>query len=152
MPHLRILLGKHSLVVVRESSITPTLANGDVLLVRDDQKKVARGTLVIADVPEQVSNIQVKRLIGLPGDRLVFEDSSLFINDEFYSEPYLGGLPQSVGLERAEWRLGPNEYFLLGDNRSRSVDSRRYGPVSGEAILARVRLRLWPLRSGVRVR
>ncbi len=132
--------------------MTPTLAHGDVLLVRDDQKKVARGTLVIADVPEQESNIQVKRLIGLPGDRIVFEDSSLFINDELYCEPYLGGLPQSIGLERAEWRLGSNEYFLLGDNRSRSVDSRRYGPVTREAILARVRMRLWPLRGGVRVR
>ena len=152
MLFLKSLFTKHFLVAVREASMTPTLAHGNILLVRSDQEPLVRGSLVIADIPLQDPNIQVKRVVGLPSDRVLFEDSSLFINDEFYPEPYLGGLPQTVGLERAEWRLGPNEYFLLGDNRSRSVDSRQYGPVPAEAILAQVRVRLWPLGGGMRVR
>jgi len=132
--------------------MNPTLVHGDVLLVRYVQKPLARGTLVIADIPLQDPNIQIKRVVGLPSDRVVFEDSSLFINDKFYPENYLGGLPQTVELSRAEWRLGLNEYFLLGDNRSRSVDSRQYGPVLTDSILAQVRLRLWPLGGGMRVR
>ena len=147
---LKSLLGKHFLVVVSETSMNPTLAHGDVLLVRHLQKPLARGNLVIADIPLQNPNIQVKRVVGLPRDRVVFEDSSLFINDEFYPENYLGGLPQTVGLSRAEWRLGLNEYFLLGDNRSRSVDSREYGPVPAESILAQALLRVWPLNNGMR--
>ena len=131
--------------------MTPTLDDGDILLVRAAQKSVARGAVVIADVPGLESNIQVKRLVGLPCDRIVFEDSMLFINGAIHSEPYLSGLPHTVGLERMEWNLGSNEYFLLGDNRSRSVDSRRYGPVQVEAILANARWRLWPLKRGFRL-
>ena len=61
--------------------MTPTLDDGDILLVRAAQKSVARGAVVIADVPGLESNIQVKRLVGLPCDRIVLEDSMLFIND-----------------------------------------------------------------------
>ena len=96
--------------------MTPTLDDGDILLVRTLEKPVARGAVVIADVPGFESNIQVKRLVGLPSDRIVFEDSMLLINGAIHSEPYLAGLPQTVGLERMEWNLGSNECFLLGDN------------------------------------
>ena len=77
--------------------MTPTLDDGDILLVRAVLKPVARGTVVIADVPGLESNIQVKRLVGLPCDRIVFEDSTLFINGAIHSEPYLSGLPHTVG-------------------------------------------------------
>lgn len=149
---LKGLLGNHFLVVVREDSMNPSLSNGDVLLVRRIERPLERGSLVIADIPRQEPHTQIKRVVGLPGERIVFEDSSLFIDDEFYPENYLGGLPQTVGLERDEWRLGSEEYFLLGDNRSRSVDSRKYGPVPAVSILAQVRFRLWPLDGGIRVR
>ena len=131
--------------------MTPTLDDGDILLVRTLQKPVARGAVVIADVPGFESNFQVKRLVGLPCDRIVFEDSMLLINGAIHSEPSLADLPQTVGLERMEWNLGSNEYFLLGDNRSRSVDSRQYGPVQVAAILAHARWRLWPLKRGFRL-
>jgi signal peptidase I len=148
---LKNLLGKFSLVVVREGSMNPTLADGDILLVRSAIKPLACGSIVIASVSSDDPGTQVKRVVGLPNDHIVFEDSMLFINDEFYPENYLGGLPQTVGLERLEWQLGPDEYFLLGDNRSRSVDSRQYGPVHANSILAQVRLRLWPLNRSMKL-
>ena len=148
---LKNLLEKFSLVIVREASMAPTLADGDILLVRSAIKPLARGSIVIASVPSESSGTLVKRVVGLPKDRIVFEDSRLFINDEYCPENYLGGLPQTVGLERLEWYLRPNEYFLMGDNRSRSVDSRQYGPVGAQSILARVLVRLCPVRGGIQL-
>jgi signal peptidase I len=148
---LKNLLGKFSLVIVREGSMTPTLADGDILLVRSVIKPLARGSIVIANVPSESSRTQVKRVVGLPKESIVFEDSLLFINDEICPENYLGGLPQTVGLERLEWHLGPEEYFLMGDNRSRSVDSRQYGPVNAKSILAQVRWRLWPISRSMKL-
>lgn len=152
MNALKRLLPNHSLGIVKEASMSPTLDDGHLVLTRAAKKPPGRGCIVVAEVPLPSSGIHVKRVVGLPGERVAFEDSSLFINDEFYPEAYLGGLPQTVGLERGEWKLGPDEYFLLGDNRSRSVDSRRYGPVKGGAILATVWMRLWPVTGGFRVR
>jgi signal peptidase I len=148
---LKNILGKSSLFIVKEGSMNPTLADGDLLLVRSAIKPLVRGSIVIANVPSESSETQVKRVVGLPKDRILFEDSLLFINDEYCPENYLAGLPQTVGLKRLEWRLGQDEYFLLGDNRSRSVDSRQYGPVGAEFIHAQVLVRLWPLRRGMRM-
>ena len=61
------------------------------------------------------------------------------------SEPYLGGLPSSVGLGESTWDLPAGEYLVLGDNRAHSTDSREFGPIGAERIAGRAWLRYWPL-------
>ena len=126
--------------------MTPTLRDGDVLAVANGARGVGRGSLVLFRLPGGgQKDAQVKRVVGMPGDTIVFESGSLLVNGELFPEPYLNGLPQTVELARQEWRLGPGEMFALGDNRAHSDDSRTHGPVPFSAIVGVAELRLWPV-------
>ena len=111
------------------------------------------------------SAVQLKRIIGLPGDTVRMERFVVFVRpsgeDRFLSEFELAGRPYDVSTEGLPdgWRgedpfgdamdeivLGPDEYFVVGDNRPLSIDSRHWGPVGEEAIHGRVIFRYWPLR------
>ena len=136
-----------SLYRVRGASMEPTLFDGDVLLVARTGGGLLRESLVVAwppTVQRGVGTAQLKRIVGLPGEVIEFDQGSLLINGEIYPEPYLEGLPQVLGVETSRWRLGPGEWFLLGDNRAHSDDSRSYGPVPAAAVVGVVQLRLWP--------
>jgi signal peptidase I len=125
----------------------PTLFDGDVLLVVRAGGELARGSLVVVQPPivkQGRGSAQIKRVVGLPRELIQFDQGSLLINGKPYPEPYLGGLPQVLGLEASRWELGPGEWFLLGDNRAHSDDSRIYGPVSAVAVEGVVVLRVWP--------
>lgn len=137
---------KYSIVVVREISMTPTLRPGDTLLVDSSRQSFGRGAIVIANALRPDAGLHIKRVVGLPGDHLAFNDSRLCINETYYPELYLDGLPQTMGLAYQEWSLNDNEYFLLGDNRSHSIDSRSYGPITSESVKGEVRLGLWPFK------
>jgi len=125
----------------------PTVFDGDVLLVARPGGELARGSLVVVwppTVQRGVGTAQLKRIVGLPGEVIEFDEGSLLINGKIHPEPYLAGLPQVLGLEASRWRLGGGEWFLLGDNRAHSDDSRSYGLVPETAVEGVVQLRLWP--------
>ena len=94
--------------------------------------------------PGQSGRYYLKRVVGLPGERVALKDGLLMINGEHYHEGYLNGLPAGVGTDDHSWSVGNESYFLMGDNRAHSTDSREYGPVNLEAIRGRVTRRLWP--------
>lgn len=87
----------------------------------------------------------VKRVVGLPGESLTFEDGLLFINGTHHGEPYLRGLPAYLGLGSMSFEVGDRCYFLLGDNRAHSDDSRSFGSIGDACIAGIVACRLWPL-------
>ncbi len=89
--------------------------------------------------------MQIKRLVGLPGERLRFEDGLLFVDGRHHPEPYLGGLPATPGAYPQDWRVPADHLFVMGDNRVRSTDSRRLGPIPEFAIVGLVARRFWPL-------
>ena len=137
---------RHSLYVVRGSSMKPLLFDGDVLLVRRLSRQPQRGDVVIAS-PSGRSNAawQVKRVVGLPEDLVSFECGLLYINGEHHSEPYLFGLPADLGATSRSWRVGPDQCVVLGDNRAHSTDSRDFGPIPLTSLAGIAVIRLWPI-------
>ena len=118
------------LVVSRRAYLRATPARGDVAVIRDTGDR---------------GQSYVKRVVGLPGEEVRLYDGTCFIDGDRLSEPYLGGLPAYVGTDEKTWRLSGQEFFLMGDNRARSTDSRDFGPVGPELIVGRAWFRCWPL-------
>ena len=127
--------------------MAPTLQQGDYLLVRSTEqieRSPTRGDIFVFCALQQPRQSVLKRIVGLPGERVAFEDGTLYINGEAHVEPYLGGLPPHLGLDAMDFALGSDEYFVMGDNRTHSTDSRHYGPIRRSRIEGRAVCRIWP--------
>lgn len=126
--------------------MAPSLYDGDLLLVAPPRHPTRRGRIVIIGTPcENGPRWQVKRVVGLPGETLLFDDGLLFINGIQYPEPYLRGLPAYLGLDKMSFRIPDDHYFALGDNRAHSEDSRSFGAIGANRIAGTFVARLWPL-------
>lgn len=87
------------------------------------------------------NGFSVKRVVALPGDQVLLKDGDVYVNGQKLSEPYLvRGTPtfMSAPLNQVSFRCGEQQYFVMGDNRTRSIDSRAYGPVPRGNILGLV--------------
>ena len=127
------------------------LANRFIYRFRDPE----RGDIVVFEVPERAlekcgaSGTFVKRLVALPGDTVSQRNGTLLVNGEHVEEPYLNGGER--GSNFAERRLADDEYFMMGDNRGQSCDSRDWGPVNRDDLIGPVFAVYWPLsRLGLR--
>jgi signal peptidase I len=150
-------------VLVQGDSMRPTLRPGQRLAVGPLDRPPRRGDLVVvrrpagarAWDPAHVGDATasagggmevVKRVVGLPGERLRLAGGRLEVDGVEVAEPYLAG-PQPAGPGRdLELRLGDGQYLVLGDHRAASTDGRDFGPVPAEALAARVRFAYWPPR------
>jgi len=124
------------------ASMKPTLKEGDWRLVnrwRHHLFGVQRGELALIRDPETRTHV-VKRLIGLPGDVIQFRVDGVYLNHRILSEPYIprDSYTWSRKMESRQLPLGENQYFVMGDNRLKSLDSRWYGPVNSSDILGLV--------------
>lgn len=99
------------------------------------------GEIIVFRFPGEPNRDFVKRVIGLPGDEIEIVDGRVKINGFVYSEPYLKG-PFSYNMDPR--RMAEGEYFVMGDNRSHSNDSRNWGPVPEENVVGKVWLIYWP--------
>lgn len=123
----------------------PSLRDGDILLVVKSRRAPNRGQIVVAEMPSSDGLIwRVKRIVGFPGEHLSFEDGLLFINGRRHPEPYLRGLPAYLGLDSKTFDVGERHYFLLGDNRAHSDDSRNFGSIEAVRIAGVAKWLLWP--------
>jgi signal peptidase I len=131
-------------VRVTGDSMEPTLRGGQVVLVdKLDTDGLSRGDLVVFHSPGDGTSA-VKRVIGIPGDRVVIRDAVLSVNDREVQEPYVD--PASIdGLYTPTTTVPEGRIFVLGDNRGHSIDSRNHGPVELDEVQGRVVVRLWPL-------
>lgn len=129
---------------VQGDSMLPTLHNGDYLLAQASAAgslSLSRGSIVAVSTEER---LQIKRVIGLPGERIKFAEGTLSIGGKRLAEPYLRGLPPYLGLDSKQYELECDEYFIMGDNRAHSTDSRHFGPVRGSQIEGTAIFRVWP--------
>ncbi len=103
-----------------------------------------RGDIVVLLNPQDEQTYYIKRLVGLPGEWVALVDGTVFINGVRLQEPYIERLCHATHCRYAEWQLGPNEYFVLGDNRNASHDSAVFGPVDRSMIVGRAWVHYWP--------
>jgi len=108
-----------------------------------------RGDIIVFDTPARVEAVCaaggtfIKRIVGLPGESVSMRAGYVFINGERLSEPYLQ--PGYRGRESGSWARSPSDgYFVLGDNRAKSCDSRRWGVVPRDRIIGRAEVTYWP--------
>lgn len=140
--------------IVNGASMEPTFYDGDYLLVDEISyrfREPERGDVIVFRSPQDESLYYIKRVIGLPGERVEINDSAVKIfniddQDGFVlAEDYL---PEGVKGSWSGYRslsLDEKEYFVLGDNRLNSLDSRYWGALNRNSIIGLVKIRLWPL-------
>ena len=133
---------------VEGASMENTLHNGDNLIVDKLSYRFHdpdRFDIIV--FPQEDGRYFIKRIIGLPGENVrIDEDGFIYINGENLQETYGKEVMRDPGLAKDGIQLGADEYFVLGDNRNDSMDSRmaEVGPIVGERIIGRAWLRIYP--------
>jgi signal peptidase I len=140
--------------IVDGQSMEPTFQNSDYLITEKVSFRLGtpkRGEVVIFHPPDNPSVNYLKRLIGLPGDEIEIKDKLVYVNGKKLDEPYLTGGKKTELVQPGNLKVTvkANEYFVLGDNREHSRDSRELGPIPKANVVSRVWVRLFPL-SGIK--
>jgi signal peptidase I len=135
------------------TSMLPTIGNGDRIFTSKVIDRIERGDIVVFYYPQDISKSFVKRVIGLPGETIEMDNScNVTINGRILQEPYVS--PERNQAAHVRWNqvrreykyLQADHYFVMGDNRDASNDSRTWGSVAKELIYGKYIGRYW--RSG----
>ena len=128
-------------------SMENTLINKEIVLATKPEYlrgQINRRDIVICHYPDRGNTLFVKRLVALPGDTLEFREGLLYVNGEYVDETDIDMNTESF-ISLGPVTLGEDEYFVVGDNRGNSNDSRRVGPITRDMIVAHVQRIVWPL-------
>jgi len=142
--------------IVEGASMEPNFYDGQYLIVDEISYILGtpkRGEIVIFHPPSDQNVYYIKRVIGLPGERVLIENGSIYIFNE--SNPLGTRLSEEkynldhniINSEKDDVTLGDDEYYLLGDNRTNSLDSRRIGPIKIDFIKGRAWIRAFPFEN-----
>ena len=133
-----------SRIRVESISMQPTLYAGNFVLVNKVAYRFgspSRGDIIVFRYPPDPTQVPyIKRVIGLPGDRIRIADGKVYINDQLFTEPYLTVTTQRGGT----WDVPQNSLFVMGDNRNNSSDSRSWGWVPIQNIIGKAEVIYWP--------
>jgi signal peptidase I len=137
--------------LVDGSSMMPTFVDGERLIVSRVHYLLTRpnrGDIVVFNSLEGDEIMLIKRVIGEPGDVVEWRDHQLYLNEHLVEEDYIN---EPCTCPNETWILEADEYFVMGDNRNHSRDSRVFGPVPIDHIVGRVVFRYWPMYPKFRV-
>jgi signal peptidase I len=124
-------------------SMRPTLEDGEFVLVSKMSYtfgEYERGDIIVFHFPLNPEEELVKRIIGLPGDRVMVQNNQLYLNGNLVSEDYIAQAPLYSG----EWTVAEGHLFVLGDNRNNSNDSKDWGLLPQENVVGKAVLIYWP--------
>lgn len=128
-----------STVRVHGNSMFETLHNGDIMILDKISYRFSMVKRFDIVVIQSDGSKLIKRVIGLPGETVVYKDNVLYIDDKKIEDVY-----NNIIEEDFEVRLDENEYFVMGDNRGDSLDSRMIGPVLENQILGHATFTIFP--------
>ncbi len=140
--------------IVNGSSMEPAFASGEYLIIDELTYRFhepERGDVVVFHFPDDEKKFFIKRIIGLPHETVAISDHIVRITNEEHpdgftiEEPYVDTM--NIGADSVQVTLGENNYFVMGDNRNASFDSRAWGPLDNDLIVGRALLRLFPFRN-----
>ncbi len=148
-----IVLFLYQPVHVEGTSMLPVLEDQDLLLINKFAysgmgtllgEEIHRGDVVVFRYPHDHSKSYIKRVIGLPGDDLRIEHGTVYVNGKALKEPYVP-LKYEDDRSQPEMTVPKGEYFVMGDHRSISSDSRDFGPVDRDLIYGKAAFVYWPM-------
>ena len=140
------LADKEVMLVTKPEVLLGKLKHGDVVVVRFPDR-FTQATLRLGapiDISLSSHTLFVKRLVGLPGDVIAVQGGHLYLNDQPVDEPYVDE-DKFGGRDFARYNLKEDEYFVMGDNRANSNDSRSVGPLSYDMIVGHAKMVLLPV-------
>lgn len=144
------IAGRHFLIdveTVNGNSMLPNFKNNDYILVNKftlSFSQIKRSETVLVRNPKNPDQVLIKRVIALPGEKVKFSQGKVYINQELLREPYITAETLTFGgdfIDEEETKIIPlDHYFILGDNRNDSIDSRRWGAVHRTMIIGHTTL------------
>ena len=124
-------------VMVSGTSMSPTLKGREIMILNKLDKKITRYEIVVLDTNHEDI---IKRVIGLPGETISCENNTIYVNSRKIDDKFGSGVTSDF----KKITLGKDEYFVLGDNRENSLDSRYYGPFKKKEIKGSTKLIVFP--------
>jgi signal peptidase I len=146
---IAIILFLYQPVKVEGTSMMPSLVDQERIFInkfiyRFGLGNIERGDLVVFWFPGDQSKSYIKRVIGLPGDTIAIEAGVVYVNGRPLAEPYVPEEFRDRHSRQAPFKVPPDQYFVLGDHRSSSNDSRNWGPVHRRYIYGKAVFVYWP--------
>ena len=136
------------------TSMEPTFEHNDYVIMQRIYRRKERLDFVVVKPGDIDENYLIKRIIGLPGETINIEGGHIYIDGHLLEEPYLPNIT-ATECENANYictiELADDEYYLLGDNREKSSDSRDFGPITEDRLYGVVKYRLFPLKNFGRI-
>jgi signal peptidase I len=138
--------------IVDGSSMEPNFHNGEYLLVDKVSYRLGdpqRGDVIVLHPPNNPGLNYLKRIIALPGDKVESKEGQISVNNVALNEPYLSAEDQALQTDKEpfSYTMKTDEYFVMGDNRGHSSDSREFGPLPRANIIGRTLIVLFPVKN-----
>jgi signal peptidase I len=125
-------------VTYKSQDMKPTIGMNETIIITTRPGNIRRGDLVIFKYPADQSQRFIKRVVGLPGEVISIQKGRVFVGQKPLEEDYLDGKLNTANRSMSDYTIPPETYYVLGDNRDASNDSRFWGPLSAELIYGRV--------------
>ena len=107
----------------------PAIKNGDRVLLNKHFGELKRGDIIAFQLPRDTTKIFIKRIVGLPGEKVDYQVGKVFINGQELTEPYIDPQFNQAKSSSKTFEVPPDNYYVIGDNRDNSYDSRNWGGV-----------------------